>query len=339
MVGKIRRLVVLFMVATMLMMFFGVFNSLATVNPTSDDPIIIKFNTSHHPGSVRVNSMEYFKYLVELKTEGRVRVDIYPSSQLGGHREVLEMIRLGTVEMDVGDLAANYAAEMGVTMLPYLFRDRAHAFSVLDGPIGEEIVERLPEFGIRAFPNAHWENGFRQITNSRRPVHAPEDLVGLKNRVVEAPVYMETMSAFGVLTTPLSIGEVYSALQTRIIDGQDNPLSVITINKIHEVQDHIAFTNHIYGVVTVWASEIWWQTLPEDIQDAIVWALGQTTPVNRYLSIQDDDLLDVLKEENPNIQVTYPDPEPFRKLVYEKVYPKFYDTIGEDLINRVINWD
>lgn len=305
----------------------------------SDKQIVIKFSTVHAPGSVRVRSIEYFKQLVEAKTRGRVRVDIYPSAQLGSARETLEGIRLGTIQMDVGDLASLYVPKFAVTNLPFLFRDRSHAWSVLDGPIGQELVSDLPKFGIHAFSNGFWENGYRHITNNKRPINSPDDLKGLKQRVVEDRVYVETMRAFGALVTPVPFGELFTALQTGVVDGQDNPLSTIYDQRFFEVQKYLALTGHIYSVVCVWASEKWWQTLPADIQEAITWAVGEATKFNRELAVKaDEEYLAKIKAERPDIVITRPDPEPFRRIAREKIYPKFADVFGEDLINRILNW-
>lgn len=312
---------------------------IADFGASAASPIVIKFSTVHAAGSVREKSIRYFKDLVEKKTNGAVRVDIYPSAQLGSAREALEGIRLGTIQMDVGDLGAVYVPKLGVTSLPFIFRDRQHAWSVLDGPIGAELVADLVKFDIMAFPNGFWENGYRHITNNRRPVNTPDDLKGLKQRVVEQEVYVETMKAFGAMVTPIPFGELFTALQTGVVDGQDNPLSSIYDNKFHEVQKYMALTGHIYSVVNVWASNKWWVTLPKDIQDAITWAVGEATKYNRELSVQaDEDYLDRILKDNPKMKVTKPDPAPFQEIAKENIYPIFVSTYGQELIDRILNW-
>jgi len=332
---RIKTMLKLSAIVFAIMVVAGGVSPVSVLEAAKEGPIVIKFATVQPEGTPRTRAIEYFKYLVEQRSEGRVRVDIYPSGALGGAREVLEGIRLGTIQMDVGDLASIYDPKFGVTSLPYLFRDRTHAWTVLDGPIGEEIVSGLPKYGIHAFSNGFWENGLRHITNNVRPINSPEDLKGLKQRVVEQQIYLETMKAFGALPTPIPFNEVFTALQTGVVDGQDNPLANIYSMRFHEVQKYLALTGHIYSVVCVWASEKWWKTLPKDIQEIITWAVGEATKVNRYLMVQEEmGLLDVIKKENPKLVVTQPDREPFIKIAREKIWPKFKEQYG-DLIERI----
>ena len=298
---------------------------------------VIKFATAQPPTSIRTKSIQHFKEIVELKSNGRVKVDIYDSGTLGKEREALEGQKLGTIQMLVGDQLPNIVPAIGVFTLPYLFRDRAHAYSVFDGPIGARVLEDLPKNGIHGFPNGYWENGFRNVTNNVRSIEKPEDLKGLKMRVVGQDVYIEFMKTLGALPVAMSFGEVYTALQLGTVDGQDNPLTNIYNGKLHEVQKHLAITEHIYSTVMVTAGEKWWQSLPNDIQEIITEAVGEATKWNReQMQLDEKRSYDKMMAERPDIVVTRPEKKPFADLMKRDLYPKFEALYGMDLIEDIL---
>lgn len=308
-----------------------------SLNVLAEEQIVIKFATAQPPTSMRTKSIEIFKEIVENKSNNRVKVEIYHSGVLGSEREALEGQKLGTIEMLVGDQVTNLAPEIGVFTLPYLFRDREHAYKVFEGPIGERVLKNLPKQGIRPFPNGYWENGFRNITNNVRPINSPLDLKGLKMRVVGQKIYIEFMKTLGALPVSMSFGEVYTALQLGVVDGQDNPMTNIYQGKIHEVQKYLAVTEHIYSTVLVTASEKWWQSLPSEIQKIITEAVGEATAWNRkQMQLDERESFNKIKAEKPDMVVTNPDKESFRKIMQQELYPKFEDKYGS-LIEEILN--
>jgi tripartite ATP-independent transporter DctP family solute receptor len=192
-------------------------------------------------------AIDTFAREVEKRTGGRYKVQTFYSGALGGERESIEAVQLGTQELTFSSTGPvpNFVPEAKVLDVPFLFRDKAHARAVLDGPIGQEMLGKFDAKGFKALAWA--ENGFRHMTNSKRPVNAPEDLKGLKMRTMENPVHIAAYKGLGIVTTPMAFPEVFTALQQGTVDGQENPLSVIMAAKFEQVQKHLSLTGHVYS--------------------------------------------------------------------------------------------
>nr|WP_228527119.1 TRAP transporter substrate-binding protein [Noviherbaspirillum soli] len=192
-------------------------------------------------------AIDTFAKEVEKRTEGRYKIQTFYSASLGAEREATEAVQLGTQELTFTSTGPipNFVPEVKILDVPFLFRDYAHARAVLDGPIGQELLQKFDARGIKAL--AWGENGFRHMTNSKRPVNAPEDLKGLKMRTMENPVHVQAYKGFGIIPTPMAFSEVFTALQQGTVDGQENPLSVITSAKFDQVQKYLTLTGHVYS--------------------------------------------------------------------------------------------
>ncbi|WP_413016344.1 TRAP transporter substrate-binding protein [Noviherbaspirillum sp. 1P10PC] len=192
-------------------------------------------------------AIDTFAKEVEKRTEGRYKIQTFYSSSLGAEREATEAVQLGTQELTFTSTGPipNFVPEVKILDVPFLFRDYAHARAVLDGPIGQELLQKFDARGIKAL--AWGENGFRHMTNSKRSVNAPEDLKGLKMRTMENPVHVQAYKGFGIIPTPMAFSEVFTALQQGTVDGQENPLSVITSAKFDQVQKYLTLTGHVYS--------------------------------------------------------------------------------------------
>lgn len=191
----------------------------------------------------------------------------FPSSGLGGEREVLEGLQLGTVDATIvsqGTLS-NFVPEVGVFDVPFLFRDLAHGRAVLDGEIGQDMLGKFEDVGLIAL--AWGEQGFRHITNNRNPVTTPDDLKGMKIRTMENPVHIAAFRALGAAPTPMAWPEVIPALEQGAIDGQENPLAVITSAKLNEVQTYLSLTGHVYAPCVVIVSPQLWNRLDDAGKD------------------------------------------------------------------------
>jgi tripartite ATP-independent transporter DctP family solute receptor len=184
---------------------------------------------------------------VARRTNNRYKVEIFPSGSLGGEREMVESTQLGTLDLVVTSTGpvGNFVPDTLITDIPFLFRDYAHARAVLDGPIGQEILAKFPAKGIVGLAWA--ENGFRHLTNSKRAVNTPDDLKGLKLRTMENPVHMTAFRTLGALPTPMAFPELFTALQQGTVDGQENPIPVITSSKFGQVQKNLTLTGHVYS--------------------------------------------------------------------------------------------
>jgi tripartite ATP-independent transporter DctP family solute receptor len=192
-------------------------------------------------------AIDTFAKEVEKRTEGRYKIQTFYSASLGAEREATEAVQLGTQELTFTSTGPipNFVPEVKILDVPFLFRDYAHARAVLDGPIGQDLLQKFDARGIKAL--AWGENGFRHMTNSKRAVNAPEDLKGLKMRTMENPVHVQAYKGFGIIPTPMAFSEVFTALQQGTVDGQENPLSVITSAKFDQVQKYLTLTGHVYS--------------------------------------------------------------------------------------------
>jgi tripartite ATP-independent transporter DctP family solute receptor len=189
-----------------------------------------------------------FARLIKEGTGGEVIVKVYPGGQLGkGERELLEGMQVGTIDLAITSTGpiSNFAPEMGVLDLPFLFVSPAHVDKVLDGPVGMALLNDMSRARLKGL--AFMENGFRHFTNSAKPLAKPEDFEGLKFRTMENPVHLASVRQLGAQATPMSWGEVYTSLQTKVIDGQENPVAIIHANKMSEVQKHLTLTGHFYS--------------------------------------------------------------------------------------------
>ncbi|MDR2324735.1 MAG: TRAP transporter substrate-binding protein [Acidovorax sp.] len=188
-----------------------------------------------------------FAQTLSQRTEGRFTVKLFPSSALGGEREMIEGIQLGSQDLALVSTGAigNFVPQVTLFDLPFLFRDYAHAHAVLDGAIGSEMLQRFPARGLVAL--AWGEGGFRHITNNKHAIHGPKDLRGLKIRTQENPMHIAAFKGLGASPTPINWPETFMALQQRTVDGQDNPISVIEASKLYEVQKYLSLTQHLYS--------------------------------------------------------------------------------------------
>jgi len=211
-----------------------------------------------------------FKTFVEQRTGGRVKVEIYPANQLGKEREQFEGVQQGTIEMCMiaeGPIAG-FFAEVMVLGIPYLFSNEAVAHKALDGPFGKALFEEMrKKTKVRALGIG--ENGFRNFTNRVRPIKTPDDLKGLKIRTMENPAHMAMVRALGASPTPIAWGEVYMALQQGVVDGQENPVSVIEVAKFYEVQKYLTLDGHVYSILPILINDKFYTSLPADIRGII----------------------------------------------------------------------
>ena len=196
----------------------------------------LKMNISVSQNSHYGAAVDAFAREVEKRTDGRYKVQNFYSGALGAERESVEALQLGTLDLTMTSTGPipNFVPEVAILDIPFLFRDYAHARAVLDGPIGQDMLQRFPPKGLVAL--AWGENGFRHMTNSKRQVILPDDLKGLKMRTMENPVHIQAYKQFGIIPTPMAFTEVFTALQQGTVDGQENPLSVISAAKLDQVQ-------------------------------------------------------------------------------------------------------
>ena len=230
--------------------------------------ITLKLGHIADPANPYAQAAEHFAKLVKERTNGEVIIQVYPSSQLGNQRDLIEGLTFGTVDLTLSSSAVlgNFIPEIAVLDLPFMFRDIPHAYKSLD-TVGMEICKQGEARGIKTL--ALWENGIRHMTNNERPIRVPADMEGLKIRVMEQPIYIEMMKALGASPTPMAFGELYTALQKGVIDGQENPLAHIATKRFYEVQKFISLSAHTYGAEPLLMGMIAWNKLNKKQQEVV----------------------------------------------------------------------
>ena len=226
---------------------------------------------------------------IEKGTQGRYKCQQFPSSALGGEREMIEAVQLGTLDLvntSTGPVG-NFVPEVKIVDIPFLFRDYNHARRVLDGPIGQDILSKFPAKGLVALS---WtENGFRHMTNNKQPIVKPADAAGLKMRTMENKVHMEGYRAFGIQPTPMAFPEVFGALQQGTVDGQENPIPVILASKFSQVQKHLSLTGHVYSPALLITSPRLMNKLSEADKKVFYEAAKKATVAQRKKVNEDED--------------------------------------------------
>jgi tripartite ATP-independent transporter DctP family solute receptor len=249
---------------------------------------VMKISISTSQNSHQGVAIDTFAKEVAARTNGRYKIETFYNGALGGERESIESVQLGTQALAFSSTGPvpNFVPETKILDVPFLFRDKAHARAVLDGPIGDELLKKFDSKGFKALAWA--ENGFRHMTNSKRDVKLPADLKGLKMRTMENPVHITAYKAFGIITTPMAFPEVFTALQQGTVDGQENPLSVIISAKFDQVQKHLSLTGHVYSPCIFVMNKAMFDKLSPADQKAFIEAAKAGTKANRARVDEDD---------------------------------------------------
>jgi len=245
---------------------------------------VIKFghlNNADHPVSFGVKR---FAELLAAKSGGKMVVKEYPASTLGNEMQQQSALQGGVQEMSAPATTslAGIVKEFGLLDFPFAVANFAQADALLDGPLGQALIARLPEKGLVAL--GYWDLGFRNVTNSRRPITRPEDLDGLKLRVIPNPVFLDTFKAFKANPVPMPFAELYGALEAKAVDGQENPYAVILSNKLFEVQKYVSATNHVYAANILLVSKRFWDRLTPAEQKMMNEAAAESRDYQRRVS-------------------------------------------------------
>ena len=271
---------------------------------------------------------------LEKLTDGKFTIKQFPANALGGEREMVEGAQLGTVDLVITSTGpvGNFVPETLITDIPFLFRDYDHAHAVLDGPIGQALLDKFPDNDLIAL--AWGENGFRNLTNSKRPVKEPADAEGLKVRTMENQVHMEAFSELGVLPTPMAFPELFTALQQGTVDGQENPIGVILSAKFAEVQKYLSLTNHVYSPALFLMSPTVWEGLSDEEKDAFRKAAKAGAAAMREKVRSDADSgVATLKEAGMEVTEDV-DRAAFEKAL-EPLMAKYAEQFGQDKLDAI----
>ncbi len=296
----------------------------------------IKFATQNPKGHPIVMGLEKFKELVEARSGGKIKVNLFPGGALGSDQANVAALQGGTLEMVSmnSGILANQVKEFAIFDFPFMFGGETEADAVLDGAFGKKMHAMLNDKGLVGL--AYFELGFRQITNSKRAITKVEDIEGLKLRVIPNPINVDWVKALGANPTPLPFPEVYSALEQKAIDGQENPETVIAANKFYEVQKHIVISNHQYNPQSVLISKKFWDGLNAEQQKLITQAALDAAKYQRAQARGAvSSALDTLKKNG--MQVSTFSPVELSKL-RDKLRPvtaKYGVTVGQDLVKEL----
>ncbi|NWF93835.1 MAG: DctP family TRAP transporter solute-binding subunit [Syntrophaceae bacterium] len=319
----------------------GLFVIALAIAPAWAAPIEIKFGHVDPPDvctSKKGAAGAAFKNIVEAETAGGVEVKVFPAGQLGGERELIEATKLGTIQMCMVSAAiAGYYKEAQVLDIPYLFSSAPVAWKVMDGRFGKEMAEDcLKKTGMRVL--AYGETGFRNFTTSVRLIKSPADMKGLKIRVMESPVYINMVKALGAAPTPIAWPETYTALQQKVVDGQENPVSVILSVKFFEVQKYLTLDGHSYGVDFILINDKFFQGLPKETQHILKTAAINAGLIGRGIQ-QLNSAIGVSQLKEKGMEVYSPNPKEramFREAAQKPVMEYIEKQIGKAWIDKLM---
>jgi TRAP-type transport system periplasmic protein len=290
-------------------------------------------NALEHPQG---QGAKKFADIVEQKSGGKIKVRLFPSGQLGGDLPTVSALQGGTIDLTVlnAGLLVGQVKEFGLFDLPFLFESGKEADAVVDGPFGQKLAETLPAKGLVSL--GYWELGFRNLTNSRRPVTKLEDIQGLKIRVVQSPLYIDLFNTLGANAVPLPFPELYTAMEQKTVDGQENPVTLISTSKFYEVQKHLTLTRHTYNPQIVAFSKRVWDRLDADEKALIEEAAQEAKVFQRAFSReQEGKALDAVKAGG--MQVVELSPAEVAR-IREKVQPvvkKFSEGVNEATLKEL----
>jgi C4-dicarboxylate-binding protein DctP len=304
----------------------------------AQQPIIIKFSHVVAPNTPKGLASQKFAELAAKYTDNKVKVEVYPNSQLYKDKEELEALQLGAVQMlapSLSKFGPIGVKEFEVFDLPYILPDLASLRKVTDGPLGKKLFSLLEKKGITGL--AYWDNGFKEMSANKKLI-APEDYKGLKFRIQSSKVLEAQFRALGAIPQVMAFSEVYQALQTGVVDGQENTPSNMYTQKMHEVQKYTTVTNHGYIGYAVIANKKFWDGLPADIRGQLEKAMKEATEYgNGQSAKENNDALEEMRKSGKTelITLTKEQDEAMRKAMLP-VYREVSSRVGKDLINEFL---
>ncbi|WP_424585441.1 TRAP transporter substrate-binding protein [Volucribacter amazonae] len=276
-----------------------------------------------------------FDQLLKEKTNGEIKLRLFPDSTLGNAQTMISAVRGGTIDIEMSG-SPNFTGlepKLNVIDIPFIFKDRQHVYRVLDGEVGQELLKDLEKQGLKGL--AFWDVGFRSFTNSKHPVNTPEDIKNLKVRTNQNPMYIQAFTLLGANPVPMPLSELYTALETRAVDAQEHPIGIVWSSKLYEVQKYLSLTNHGYTPLIVVMNKAKFDGLSPELQTAILEAAKEAGAYQRQLNEQNEqDLLDKMRQQGVEVIETV-DVAPFKAIIEEQVRKSFIDKNGDELINKI----
>ncbi|MCQ4320639.1 TRAP transporter substrate-binding protein [Stutzerimonas stutzeri] len=310
----------------------------AVTAQAADDirPRMIRFGYGLNEDSNQGRAAKLLAEEIAKASDGKLKVRTFGSASLGSDEQMQNALMGGAQEMMVGSTATlvGVAEEMAVWDTPFLFESEKQADYVLDGPVGQKVMDALDEKGLVGL--AYWENGFRNLTNNVRPVEKMEDFDGIKLRVMPNPVFIDTFKLMGANAVPLPFSELFTALETKAVDGQENPYNTILSSKFYEVQKYLSVTNHVYSPWIVTASRRWWDGLSKTEQDIIMQAAQTARDFEREdTRAEARQALAKIKEQGMKVNKVSAEEIQRMREQAKPAIQTVIDTVGEPLFNEV----
>ncbi|OBW99623.1 TRAP transporter substrate-binding protein [Gallibacterium genomosp. 1] len=276
-----------------------------------------------------------FNELLKEKTKGEIKLSLFPDSTLGNAQAMISGVRGGTIDLEMSG-SPNFSGlvpNLNVIDIPFIFQNKEHAYRVLDGEIGQGLLKELEDKGLKGL--AFWEVGFRSMTNSKHPIHTPEDVKGLKIRTNQNPMYVKAFQLLGANPVPMPLSELYTALETRAVDAQEHPIGIVWSVKLYEVQKYLSLTNHGYTPLLVVMNKAKFDGLSPELQQAIIEAAQEAGKYQRELNAKKEiEILDKMKKAGVEV-VEQVDMKPFKNVVEQPVRQFFIEKNGDSLIKAV----
>lgn len=303
----------------------------------ADPPIVIKFSHVVAVNTPKGQASEYFKKLAEERTKGRVKVEVYPNSQLYKDKEEMEALQLGAVQMlapSLAKFAPLGVKEFEVFDLPFIFDNYTELHKVTQGPVGAKLLAKLEAKGIHGL--AYWDNGFK-VMSANKPLKTVADMKGQKMRIQSSKVLDSQMRSVGAIPQVMAFSEVYQALQTGVVNGTENPPSNLYTQKMHEVQKYVTVSDHGYLGYAVIVNKKFWNSLPADIRTTLEGAMKDATKFANDVAKKDnDDALAAVKKSGKSQIITLtPQERTEWKKAMNKAHKDNMGRIGSDLVNEV----
>jgi C4-dicarboxylate-binding protein DctP len=300
-------------------------------------PIVIKFSHVVAQNTPKGQAADYFKKIAEERTKGKVKVEVYPNSQLYKDKEEMEALQLGAVQMlapSLAKFAPLGVKEFEVFDLPFIFDDYKELHKVTQGPVGTKLLKKLETKGILGL--AYWDNGFK-VMSANKPLKAVADFKGQKMRIQSSKVLDSQMRAVGAIPQVMAFSEVYQALQTGVVNGTENPPSNLYTQKMHEVQKYVTLSNHGYLGYAVIVNKKFWEGLPKDIRTTLEACMKDATKYANDVAKKDnDEALAAVKKSGRSqfVTLTAQERAEWKKAV-DKAHKDNMGRIGADIINEV----
>lgn len=337
-----KKTILAFVLAAVALVGCGGENKEAATNAGGDKKVYeVKFAHVVSENTPKGKAANFFAKRVEELTDGQIKVHVFPSAQLVDDDKVFQELKRNNVQLAAPSFSkfTPFAKEFNLWDVPFLFRDTEHLHNVMDGEVGKILKDVINAKGYIALD--YWDAGFKQFSTNKKPIIVPSDAEGQKMRIMSSKVLEEQTKAIKAIPQVLPFGEVYSALQTGVVDAAENPLSNLYNSKFYEVQSSITISNHGYLGYLVVASEKFWNELPKDLQEKFTTAMREATIYEREESAKEEQvLLDRLKADDKTGTKVH-ELDASQKQQWQDamiaIYPKFYDLVGQELIEKTIN--